>query len=241
MLELRSSAVFLLLTLAGLALGAQDRPPSFDEQRLVMVDEQICQRGIRDPRVLEAMKEVPRHLFVPPARRSQAYADHPLPIGYDQTISQPYVVALMTSLLDLGPEDRVLEVGTGSAYHAAVLSRIAREVYTIEIIPELARRARQTLDRLGYRNVQVREGDGYRGWPEAAPFDAILLTAAPPEIPRPLIDQLAVGGTLVAPVGKDWQQLETIRRTPEGLEKGRGEPVRFVPMTGEAQARGDGR
>lgn len=207
----------------------------FEQRRSRMVDEQIRRRGLDDPRVLEAMKTVPRHRFVPEAWWEEAYADHPLPIGHGQTISQPYVVALMTSYLDLQPGDRVLEIGTGSAYHAAVLSRLAGEVYTIEIVEPLARRAEQILAELGYDNVHVRVGDGYRGWPEAAPFDAVLLTAAPPEIPRPLLDQLAVGGRLVAPVGDRIQRLQVITRTPEGVVKKLGDPVRFVPMVGEAQ------
>jgi len=197
-----------------------------------MVDRQIRQRGVRDARILDAMSTVPRHLFVPPDRRSEAYADHPLPIGFGQTISQPYIVARMCSLLDLQPEDRVLEIGTGSAYHAAVLSRLVREVYTVEIVEPLAERARAVLERLGYDNVRIRVGDGYRGWAEAAPFDAIVLTAAPPKIPQPLLDQLAVGGKLVAPVAG---RLVTITRTEQGLLTEKGDPVRFVPMTGEAQ------
>lgn len=204
-----------------------------------MVAEQIRGRGLDDPRILAAMEAVPRHLFVPDAYRDEAYGDHPLPIGYGQTISQPYVVALMSELLELEPGDRVLEIGTGSAYHAAVLSHLAEEVYTIEIVDELAHRAEDTLEELGYDNVHVRSGDGYRGWPEAAPFDAVLLTAAPREIPAPLLDQLAVGGRLVAPVGDRLQRLQVITRTEDGSVTELRDPVRFVPMTGEAE-KGDG-
>lgn len=228
----------LSLSAAGLQTppAALDRPglsSTFDQQRRLMVDRQIRQRGVRDARILEAMSTVPRHLFVPPDRRSEAYADHPLPIGFGQTISQPYVVARMCSLLDLQPDDRVLEIGTGSAYHAAVLSRLVREVYTVEIVEPLAERARGVLERLGYDNVRIRVGDGYRGWAEEAPFDAIVLTAEPPEIPQPLLDQLAMGGRLVAPVAG---RLVTVTRTERGLLTEKGDPVRFVPMTGEAQA-----
>lgn len=232
------------LLAAGVAIGVaalQDRSsnpagsPGFAQARARMVDEQIRRRGIHDPRVLEAMETVPRHLFVPPEHRTEAYEDHACGIGYGQTISQPYVVALMSSMLDLDPGDRVLEIGTGSAYHAAVLSRLASEVYTIEIVEPLAHRAERILQRLGYDNIHVRVGDGYRGWPEAAPFDGILLTAAPFEIPPPLLDQLATGGKLVAPVGGSDQRLRVVTRTAEGLATEIGDPVRFVPMTGEAQ------
>ena len=221
----------------GAAPGAGDPGDRYGRARRLMVDAQIRGRGVADPAVLRAMAEVPRHRFVPEPLADAAYADRPLPIGHGQTISQPYVVALMTELLDLGPGDRVLEIGTGSGYHAAVLSRVAGEVYTIEIVEPLAERARATLAELGYANVRVRAGDGYRGWPEEAPFDAVLLTAAPPEIPPPLLDQLAVGGRLVAPVGVAFQDLTVIRRTPTGFASERITPVRFVPMTGEAAGR----
>lgn len=226
------------LAVSGPAAFGQDLATSFTEERRRMVDEQIRQRGIRDERILSAMEAVPRHLFVSRDKRRDAYGDKPLEISHNQTMSQPYVVALMVSLLEPDSQDLVLEIGTGSAYDAAVLSHLAREVYTIEIIPELAERAAETLRSLGYDNVKVRVGDGYGGWPEAAPFDAILLTAAPPEIPQPLIDQLAVGGKLVAPVGQGFQQIQVITKTPEGLEIRRGEPVIFAPMTGEVQQHG---
>ena len=209
----------------------------FAAARRAMVERQVRARGVADPAVLRALAEVPRHRFVPEALSAAAHADRPLPIGHGQTISQPYVVALMTELLELEPGDRVLEIGTGSGYHAAVLSRVAGEVFTIEIVEPLAERARATLAELGYGNVRVRAGDGYRGWPEKAPFDAVLLTAAPPEIPPPLLDQLAVGGRLVAPVGVELQELTVIAKTASGLDSRKVVPVRFVPMTGEAESR----
>jgi protein-L-isoaspartate(D-aspartate) O-methyltransferase len=227
----------------GRGSGRQAEDEAFAASRHQMVEEQIVGRDVRAPRVVAAMGEVPRHLFVPAARRALAYADTALPIGSGQTISQPYVVALMTSLLDLGPGARVLEVGTGSGYHAAVLSRLAGEVYTIEIVPELAARARRTLARLGYGNVHVRTGDGYRGWPEAAPFDAILLTAAPRQVPAPLLAQLKPGGRLVAPVGPpadagaEQELVVLVKRAQGGVDTRRVLPVRFVSMTGEAQGR----
>jgi protein-L-isoaspartate(D-aspartate) O-methyltransferase len=205
--------------------------------RLRMVETQIAARGVADPRVLEAMRKVERHLFVPEALRAEAHGDTPLPIGRGQTISQPYVVALMTELARVEPDDRVLEIGTGSGYQAAVLSTLAREVCSIEIVEPLAREAAERLRRLGFRNVTVRAGDGYRGWPERAPFDAIVVTAAPPRIPEPLLEQLAVGGRLVAPVGEGIQDLVLVERTADGLRRRTVAPVRFVPMTGEAQER----
>jgi len=205
-----------------------------------MVELQIRDRGVNQSAVLRAMESVPRHLFVPEEHRDEAYSDAPLPIGWGQTISQPYIVALMTQLLDLGPNDKVLEIGTGSGYHAAVLSRVAGEVYTIEIIDQLGRQARSTLEQLGYQNVHTRVGDGYQGWPSEQPFDAIILTAAPPKIPQPLIDQLKVGGRMVVPVGSYVQDLMLITKTAQGIEKKTVAPVRFVPMTGEVQRKGPG-
>jgi protein-L-isoaspartate(D-aspartate) O-methyltransferase len=200
-----------------------------------MVREQIMARGVRDPRVLEALREVPRHLFVPKEMQSLAYTDEPLPIGYGQTISQPYVVAFMSEALELKPQDRVLEIGTGSGYQAAVLAHLAREVYSIEIIEPLAKEAAQRLRQLGYANLHLRTGDGYRGWPEAAPFDAIIVTAAPEHVPPPLVEQLREGGRLVLPLGGAEQALIRIRRTRQGIRKETLLPVRFVPMIGEAQ------
>jgi protein-L-isoaspartate(D-aspartate) O-methyltransferase len=211
-------------------------PGDVAARRQAMAEEQVAGRGVLQEAVLAAMARVPRHEFVPAGYQHLAYADQPLPIGYGQTISQPYIVALMTELADLGAGSKVLEIGTGSGYHAAVLSQVAAQVYTIEIVRPLGERARQTLDRLGYKNVHVRIGDGYRGWPEQAPFDAILLTAAPPEVPQPLLEQLKVGGRMVLPEGRgDIQELLVVTKTAESLERQRVAAVRFVPMTGEAQ------
>ncbi len=200
-----------------------------------MVARQISARGVRDERVLAAMRSVPRHQFVAAETSGLAYADLPLPIAHRQTISQPYIVALMTELASIGADSKVLEVGTGSGYQAAVLAEIADEVYSIEIVAPLAASAGHTLQRLGYTNVHVRHGDGYRGWPEQAPFDAILVTAAPPRVPEPLRQQLAVGGRLIVPVGTRHQELRVIERTSDGFTERNVLPVRFVPMTGEVQ------
>jgi len=201
-----------------------------------MVQRQLAARGVRDPRVLEAMRKVPRHELVPPELRGEAYDDRPLPIGHGQTISQPYIVAAMTEALRLAGDERVLEVGTGSGYQAAVLAELAREVYSIEIVAPLAERARRDLARLGYANVQVRQGDGYRGWPEHAPFDAIVVTAAPDHVPEPLLAQLAPGGRLVLPLGGSFaQELVLLTRGADGVTRQELLPVRFVPMTGEAE------
>ncbi|HXI03533.1 MAG TPA: protein-L-isoaspartate(D-aspartate) O-methyltransferase, partial [Candidatus Saccharimonadales bacterium] len=199
-----------------------------------MVRDQIEARGIGDPRVLAAMRAVPRHLFVPGNVARLAYADHPLPIGSGQTISQPYIVAAMTELLEVEPGEKILEIGTGSGYQAAVLAAMGAEVYTIEIVEPLGVEARRRLEDLGYAGVRTRIGDGYRGWPEAAPFDGIIVTAAPDHVPRPLADQLAMGGKMVIPVGSLDQELLVLTRTPEGMRSERALPVRFVPMTGEA-------
>src|SRR5215831_5028825 len=194
-----------------------------------MIAEQLGARDIHDPRVLDAMSRVPRHLFLPEDSRFDAYDDHPVPIGYGQTISQPYIVAFMTQALDVAPEHRVLEIGTGCGYQTAVLAGIAREVFSIEVVPELAARARQTLDTLGYTNVHVRLGDGYDGWPEEAPFDRILGAAAAPEIPPLLVDQLADDGILVLPVGDSHQEIKVVQKRG-GLVQSRDVlPVRFVP------------
>lgn len=197
-----------------------------------MVESQIAARGVRTPAVLKAMNQVPRHLFVPSELRQSAYEDQPLPIGLGQTISQPYIVAYMTEALRLRPTDAVLEIGTGSGYQAAVLAELARQVYTIEIVPELADRARSTLAQAGYRNVEVRAGNGYLGWPERAPFQRIIVTAAPPEIPRALVDQLAIGGIMVLPVGTAFQEIVVVSKTSDGVAEKRTIPVRFVPMVG---------
>ncbi|MBI5502758.1 MAG: protein-L-isoaspartate(D-aspartate) O-methyltransferase [Deltaproteobacteria bacterium] len=202
-----------------------------------MVETQLLARDIADPDVLRAMRSVPRHLMVPEEVREHSYDDGPLPIGWDQTISQPYIVAIMTQLAEVAPGERVLEIGTGSGYQAAVLAELGAAVYTIEIVGALAERAQRDLEALGYGGrVQFRTGDGYRGWPEHAPFDAVLVTAAPPEIPQPLLDQLAPGGRLVAPVGDDLQVLVVVERDAGGtLSRREIAPVQFVPMTGEAQ------
>jgi protein-L-isoaspartate(D-aspartate) O-methyltransferase len=203
--------------------------------RMRMVTQQIAARGVQDSAVLDAMRTVPRHLFVPEKYRAEAYEDHPLPIGDDQTISQPFIVGSMTEALMLSPGDTVLEIGTGSGYQAAVLAEIVAEVYTIEIVPVLGERAESTLSALDYDNVHVKVGDGYRGWPEHAPFDAIIVTAAPDHVPQPLIDQLAVGGRMVLPIGDLNQSLIVMTKTPEGIVREERYGVRFVPMTGEAQ------
>ncbi|MGJ4804006.1 protein-L-isoaspartate(D-aspartate) O-methyltransferase [Luteimonas sp. SDU82] len=205
-----------------------------------MVERQLVGRGIDDARVLEAMRKVPRHRFVPAESAAEAYRDEPLPIGHDQTISQPYIVALMTQLARPRPGDRVLEIGTGSGYQAAVLAELAGEVYSIEILTPLATRAALLLRRLGYSNIAVRSGDGYAGWPERAPFDAIVVTAAPDHVPAPLLEQLGPGGRLVIPVGPVHavQELRVIEKRADGsLDERVVTPVRFVPLTGEAADR----
>jgi protein-L-isoaspartate(D-aspartate) O-methyltransferase len=218
----------LFLPLTGLLISAD--PYAADRER--MVREQIESRGIRGAELLRVLRATPRHLFVPIASRPMAYDDHPVPIGYEATISQPYIVALMTDLLAPRKTDRVLEIGTGSGYQAAVLSQLAQQVYSIEIVPELAKSAQRILSDLGYGNVTVRQADGYKGWPEQAPFDGIMVTAAPPEVPRALIDQLAKGGRLVAPVGLGWnQELVLIEKDANGrLRRRSAGGVMFVPM-----------
>ena len=223
------------------AVSAQVREtpgtPNREGERIRMVDEQLLARDISDPRVVTAMRDVPRDRFIPAGQRPFAYEDRPLPIGYRQTISQPYIVAYMTQALRLNPTSRVLEVGTGSGYQAAVLAELAATVYSIEIVTPLAARASVTLTELGYTNVQVREGDGYAGWPEEAPFDAIMVTAAPDHIPTPLVEQLAVGGRMIIPVGENRQTLTVLTRTERGVTEESVLPVLFVPMTGEAERR----
>ncbi len=210
--------------------GSQADP---GRHRMEMVDQQIRQRGVTDERVLEAMRTVPRERFVPADQFNRAYDDNPLPIGHGQTISQPYIVAHMTEVLGVDPDHTVLEVGTGSGYQAAVLGELAREVYTIEIVSALAERAAATLTDLGYANVHVKDGDGYAGWPEHAPFDRIMVTAAPDEIPQPLLEQLAPGGRLVIPVGPQGaaQWMTVVEKTDRGLVERRTIPVQFVPFT----------
>jgi protein-L-isoaspartate(D-aspartate) O-methyltransferase len=206
---------------------------AFQRVRLAMVADQIAARGVKDPRVLDAMRDVPRHEFVPAAIRGDAYVDSPLPIGQGQTISQPYIVALMTELARPLPTDRALEVGTGSGYQAAVLSRLVARVFSVEIVDPLAQSAAATLRRLGYGNVTVRNGDGYLGWPDEAPFDIILVTAAPEEVPPALVAQLKPGGRLIVPVGRvyDVQDLQLIEKDATGRVSTRSViPVRFVPM-----------
>ncbi|HOT93855.1 MAG TPA: protein-L-isoaspartate(D-aspartate) O-methyltransferase [Methanoregulaceae archaeon] len=206
----------------------------YEPMRLAMVEYQIARRGIHDPRVLDALRQVPRHLFVPPGFEREAYEDSPLPIGQGQTISQPYIVALMTALLDVGPDDRVLEIGAGSGYQAAVLARLAGGVITVERLPEVAAQARRNLERVGVKNVEVVVGDGTRGRPESAPYQGIIVTAAAPRVPPPLLEQLADGGRLVAPVGgRDLQELVRVVRRGGRYEYEHAGPVRFVPLVGE--------
>ena len=226
-------SVFLLPFFIGPWGPEASAESGFQALREKMVETQIRARGVKEPRVLAAMLKVERHLFVPKKLQSQAYQDHPLPIGESQTISQPYIVALMTELLVLKGGEKVLEIGTGSGYQAAILAELVKEVYTIEIVESLASSARKKLDELGYRNIQVRAGDGYKGWPEAAPFDAVIVTAAPDHIPQPLIDQLKEGGRLVIPVGSGYQTLKKMMRKGGKIETQDVIPVLFVPMTGE--------
>jgi protein-L-isoaspartate(D-aspartate) O-methyltransferase len=216
-------------------MKSEEVQDTFHHQRQQMVESQIERRGIKDSRVLEAMRTVHRHEFVPQQYRQRSYEDNPLPIGHEQTISQPYIVAIMTELLQLDSIAKVLEIGTGSGYQAAVLAELTDSVYSIEIVEPLCRQADSVLSALGYENVQVRCGDGYRGWPEAAPFNAIIVTAAPEKVPQPLIDQLQVGGRLVIPVGSYFQELMLITKTDSGIIEKSVIPVRFVPMTGEAE------
>jgi len=228
----------LVKTIASLILIGCMQPDTGDEfarRRQQMVDRQIAGRDVNDTRVLDAMRRVPRHKFVPAEQVNFAYDDSPLSIGEGQTISQPYIVGYMSEQLRVTPKSRVLEIGTGSGYQAAILAELGAEVYTIEIVPSLAARAEKTLQDLGYKNVHVKAGDGYRGWPEMAPFDRIIVTAAPNHIPQPLVDQLAVGGRMVIPVGDYYQQMTIVTKTPQGIAQQRTIDVVFVPMTGEAR------
>jgi protein-L-isoaspartate(D-aspartate) O-methyltransferase len=228
-----------LLVFAITATGCGQQAPPVDDftlQRERMVQQQLKARGIKDERVLAVMAKVPREEFVPADARVEAYGDGPLPIGYDQTISQPYVVAFMTEQLRPKPTDRVLEIGTGSGYQAAILAVLVADVYTIEIIQPLAKIAEATLQRLGYTNVHLKVGDGYQGWPEEAPFDAIIVTCAPDKIPQPLVDQLKDGGRMVIPVGERFaQQLYLLEKKDGQLKESVTLPVRFVPMLRETQ------
>ncbi len=251
MVVLYHAAVRVLVVLGLLVLaGCRSKEPPRDkprterpadtydpyrEDRERMVDHHIVPRGIDDLRVIEAMRHVPRHELVPEEMKPHAYEDRPLPIGYDKTISQPYIVAAMTAAAKLRPGDKVLEIGTGSGYQAALLAELDNDVYTIEIIPELATRASGDLARIGYANVHVRAGDGYAGWPQAAPFDAILVTAAAPDLPRTLYDQLADNGRMVIPVGSDDQYLQVVTKTADGPQVEVMFAVRFGPMLGTPQ------
>ena len=224
--------LFLFVILFSRMNISGERPQNFTLERQRMVEHQIAARGIKDTRVLEAMNKVPRHLFVPDGYLSSAYADYPLPVGEGQTISQPYIVAFMTESLDLKPDDRVLEIGTGSGYQAAILAEIVHEVYTIEIIESLGERARTLLGKMGYENIFVKIGDGYKGWPDEAPFDAIIVTCAPEDIPPALIEQLKEGGRMIIPVGSVGGVQELIRVVKKGdrIKTEDVLPVRFVPM-----------
>ena len=231
---------FLILAVLAASGCGQKPAPGVDlaSERQRMVQEQLMPRGIHEERVLAAMAKVPREEFVPQEVRPASYTDQPLPIGYSQTISQPYVVAFMTEQLQLKRDDHVLEIGTGSGYQAAILAELVAEVYTIEIVEALAKNAEATLGRLGYKNVHVKAGDGYKGWPEHAPFDAVIVTCAPDHVPQPLVDQMKEGGRMIIPVGAmGEQELYLLEKKNGRLEKRAVLPVRFVPMTGEAERR----
>ena len=221
--------------------GCHEKQAAVDDfvgERERMVQEQLMPRGIHEERVLAAIAKVPREEFVPPEARAASYTDQPLPIGYGQTISQPFVVGFMTEQLQLKRDDRVLEIGTGSGYQAAILAELVAEVYSIEIIEPLAKNAEATLARLGYKNVQVKAGDGYKGWPERAPFDAVIVTCAPSHVPQPLVDQMKEGGRMIIPVGGlGEQKLYLLEKKNGQLEQRAVLPVRFVPMAGEADRR----
>ena len=229
----------LFLSLVGfvvmIGMNVYAKDDDYKTQRERMVKEQIESRGVKDKAVLSAMREVKRRLFVPLYLRSKAYEDRPLPIEHNQTISQPYIVAYMTEAAKLRPEDRVLEIGTGSGYQAAILAKIVKEVYSIEILKPLADSAKKRLKDLGYDNVKVKLGDGYKGWEEFAPYDVIVVTAAPPEVPQALLDQLAIGGRMVIPMGSIYQELYLITRTETGFDTKALLPVRFVPMVHDTE------
>jgi protein-L-isoaspartate(D-aspartate) O-methyltransferase len=226
------SLLFLILIFLCFPTISACEPADYARIRERMVKQQIVARGVKDVRVITAMKKVPRHLFVPERHRAFSYGDHPLSIGEGQTISQPYIVAFMTEALDLTVDDKVLEIGTGSGYQAAILAELVKDVYTIEIIAELGKRAQQTLEKLQYKNIHVKIGDGYKGWPDMAPFDAIIVTCAPEQIPQALIEQLKEGGRMVIPVGRvgGIQKLVRIIKKGGQLETQEVMHVRFVPM-----------
>lgn len=226
---------FFLFALSSFAEEGSPLEKWFAKARAAMVENQIKARGIKNKLVLNAMLKVPRHKFVPAHLRLSAYTDSPLPIGQGQTISQPYIVALMTELVELDKTKKVLEIGTGSGYQAAVLAELAKEVYTVEILKPLAKTAEKQLEDLGYKNIKVSCGDGFFGWKEHAPFDAIIVTCAPGKIPQPLIEQLAEGGRMIIPVGEHYQELELITKEKGRIKTANIIPVRFVPMLGEAQ------
>lgn len=230
----------LALTLLSIFLLANFSIPEDDnnvyaQKRWEMVETQIISRGIRDSKLIRAMLKIPRHKFVPENLRDIAYGDNPLPVGIEQTISQPYIVALMTELLRLNSGEKVLEVGTGSGYQTAILAEMGCKVYTIEILEPLSEKAQQVLKSLDYEDIHYKIGDGYRGWPQFAPFDAIIVTAAPDHMPQPLIEQLNTNGRMIIPVGAQYQELLLIKKTDKGTDMKTITPVRFVPMTGEAQ------
>jgi len=236
----------LLLSLPGCASLSPSEPTAFQQvsneefakQRRELV-EQLRSQGIKNQDVLDALLKVPRHKFVPASYRHLAYQNRPLPIGQDQTISQPFIVGYMTEAAEIGSSEKVLEIGTGSGYQAAVLAELAKEVYTIEIIPQLAEGARNLLREMAYKNVQVKTGNGYEGWTEHAPFDAIVVTAAPDEVPKALVEQLAVRGKMVIPVGTSFQHMVVITKTETGVVERRTIPVVFVPMTGKPKPNED--
>ncbi len=223
-----------MLVIACKQAGPVEDGDTYADARSRMVKKQLARRDIVNQKVLKAMGKVERHKFVPERLVDRAYEDHPLPIGHDQTISQPYIVAFMTQAIKPKPEHKVLEIGTGSGYQAAVLAELVKDVYTIEIVEPLGKEAALLLESLGYKNIHARIGDGYDGWPEHAPFDAIMLTAAPPKVPQPLLDQLKTGGVLIAPVGTHYQELKLYTKTEDGVISEDVLPVRFVPMTGKA-------
>ena len=227
------SGLTLCIVMACAGVEPTNGQENFQALRERMVEAQIRARDVQSPAVLRAMARVPRHLFIPDDQRPFAYEDRPLPIGRGQTISQPYIVAYMTEALQLEPSHSVLEVGTGSGYQAAVLGEIVKQVHSIEIVPELADNARRALANAGYRNVEVRTGNGYLGWPDRAPFDRIIVTAAPPDIPQALVDQLAVGGIMVVPVGTAYQEIVIVTKTAAGVTEKRTIEVRFVPMVSQ--------